>query len=138
VRFVPGGKWLATASTDQTVCLWDLATGTEVRRLEASPDGTLYSLVVSPDGKLVASGDYSDGSIFLWDVSTGKRLHALELGGQLGQGIRCLGFSPDGAVLAAGETNVNFKPGAALKARVLLWVPRPVRNFVSFRQILTR
>jgi WD40 repeat protein len=132
VQFVAGGKLLASASNDQTVRLWHQATGVEALRLEGSPEGTMYSLAVAPDGKTIAAGDYSDGTIVLWSAATGERLQALKLGAQRGQAIMCLTFSPDGAMLAAGETNLNAKGEAPPKARILLWdakTGKKVREF---------
>ncbi len=119
--FVPGGKLLASASTDQSVRLWDRATGQEVRLLKASPDGLLYSLTISPDGKLLAAGDYHNGSVFVWDLATGQLLHRTRIEEQLGHGVMCLAFSPDGRTLAAGETVLNAKRGAPAKSRIFLW-----------------
>jgi RNA polymerase sigma factor (sigma-70 family) len=132
VRFVPGGKLLASAGSehDQTVRVWDLATGDEVRRLKANPQGTLYALAVSPDGKLLAACEYSDGGIYVWDTATGQLLHTLRNGevlkggvarlkqqaADIAAGVDCLAFSPDGKVLAAGEHTARGR-----KNSIVLW-----------------
>jgi RNA polymerase sigma factor (sigma-70 family) len=122
VGFVPGGKLLASAGTDQTVRVWDLATGEQKMCLEGSPKGLIYALAISADGKTLAAGDYSDGSVFVWSLDTGKRLHALDIGRQLGHGVMCLAFSRDGKLLAAGETALNAaRVGPEAKGRVLCW-----------------
>jgi WD40 repeat protein len=73
----------------------------------------LASLALSPDGKLIATGGGSyqrpvgpghyrfvfDGRIRLWETATGKEARCLRVGERT---VRCLSFSPDGRLLAAG------------------------------------
>jgi hypothetical protein len=59
------------------------------------------ALAFQPDGKVLASGDYS-GLVRLWDTSTGK-----EIGRPLPQReiVLSLAYSPDGKMLAVGLSN---------------------------------
>ncbi len=100
----PDGRRAAISSHDEhgkttsgTVQIWDAATGRP-----ASPQlphaNWVAAMAFSPDGRLLATGDYS-GGVQLWDAATGARL-----GQTLRQlsGVWCLAFSPDGRTLAVG------------------------------------
>ena len=66
------GAQLVTAGVDNTVKLWDPATGEEKRTLSSHEAGVL-SVAFSPDGKTLASAS-EDDTVRLWAVSTGKSL----------------------------------------------------------------
>jgi WD40 repeat protein len=54
VAFLPNGNLVASASWDNMVRLWDLATGAVHSMLKGHSD-MLRAMVFSPDGNLVAS-----------------------------------------------------------------------------------
>jgi WD40 repeat protein len=92
LSYAPDGKTLGSVGNDQTLRLWDAATG---RQLQAHPlpDQSMAQRIRScPDGRTWA---YPEPLPFvdLWDAATGKRLHRLR-GGQ------AYSFSPDGLLLA--------------------------------------
>ena len=66
VAFSGDGFTLASGSSDQTIRLWDAATGKEKAKLEAHTSD-VYSVAFSPDGTTLASGS-KDKTIRLWDV----------------------------------------------------------------------
>jgi len=76
VAFSPDSRVLATAGEDQTVQLWDAATGTQ-RRVLRGHQGLVRSVVFSPDGKTLASASF-DRTVRLWDVATGDARTTLQ------------------------------------------------------------
>ncbi len=63
----PTGRILASGGTDNTIKLWDIATGRELRTLTGH-DALLTSVDFSPDGSTLLSAS-RDRTIRLWDVS---------------------------------------------------------------------
>ena len=103
LTFSPDGRILAARCTNDTVKLWNVDSGAEMRRLDNA--GNVLCLSFSPDGQTMAAGNW-DGEVNLWNVTTGER--GLPLQRQAGQ-LWSLAFSPDGKMLATGSSDQTVR-----------------------------
>jgi WD40 repeat protein len=112
--FSPDGRCFATGSNPSIargeLRLWDTNTG---RLLLPPMPHTNYvsAIAFHPEGKLVATGDYS-GLVRTWDLSTGRET---ELPLSQREIVLAVSFSPDGNMLAVGlSSDHTGKPGTRL------------------------
>jgi len=115
VTFSPDGKRLASAGTDQTVRIWEAATGKELLTLKGHTEA-VFSVAFSPDGKRLASASQDD-TVKLWDADTGQG--SLTLHGHT-KDVRGVAFSPDGKRLASAGTDQTVKLWDAATGEELL------------------
>lgn len=100
VLFGPDEAWVATASSDGTVRLWEQDSGRELRSLTGH-SGSVRALGRSGDGKYLGTGG-NDGSVRIWEVSSGRLVSTSETGSSA---VLALAFSPDGQRVVAVGTN---------------------------------
>lgn len=67
----PDHQFIASASDDNTVRIWDLKTG-NVRRILRGHKDRLYLVAISPDSQFVASASF-DQTVRIWDIKTGTQ-----------------------------------------------------------------
>lgn len=147
VAFGPDGNTLLTAGQDNTIRLWDLASGKEIRRFarpratpakgggKVQPEDVIgmmaqgrtdgFSVALAPDGKTLAAA--SGNLIQLWQSETGKELRTI----QAASGLTGLLFSPDGRTLAGraqGGTIFLWAADTGKEIHQLKPPPRPASN----------
>ncbi|HVF57924.1 MAG TPA: caspase family protein [Pyrinomonadaceae bacterium] len=103
LAFSPDARIVASASADNTVRLWETATGRELRNLSGHTS-YVKAIAFSPDGRSIASGA-TDGNVKLWDTTTGRAARNLAGNGS----VASVAFSPDGRWLAAGSMEGGIK-----------------------------
>jgi WD40 repeat protein/uncharacterized caspase-like protein len=95
--FSPDGAYIATASRDKSIKLWDAETGLEIRSL-LGHQGTVTAIDFSPDGTMMASGA-GDNTIRVWDISNGEKIWRSPTYENFLTSVK---FSPNGKWLAYG------------------------------------
>ena len=76
VAVTPDSRYVISGSSDTTVKIWDLLTGSEVRTLTGHKDA-VNSLAVTPDSRYVISGS-DDSTVRIWDIITNKYVGTIE------------------------------------------------------------
>ncbi|MEL7357908.1 MAG: caspase family protein [Cyanobacteria bacterium J06560_6] len=114
VAFSPDGQTLASAGSDQTVKLWDTASG-NLRQTLTGHEDSVYAVTFSPDGTLLASGS-NDDTAKLWATDTGQLQQTLE-GHQ--NTVLAVAFSPDGTTLTTAGLDNTLKLWQVDNARLL-------------------
>ncbi len=133
LAYRPDGKQIATASNDQTIRLWDSATGRELALLtaEVAPPNVDRNprVAYNADGNRIASFAWMDGAgaSRLWDATTGKEIAVL---GKWQEGVQPVAFSPDGKRVAVGSGEYVYLCDAVTGRRLAVLGPhaKPVMN----------
>jgi WD40 repeat protein len=71
----PDGQTLISGSLDNTIKVWNLNSGEELRSLPRQPS-IVESISLSPDGQTLASGGWGN-IIKLWNLNTGQETRIL-------------------------------------------------------------
>ncbi len=101
--FSPDNKQIISASSDETIKIWNLESGIESLNHTAH-SGPINSCSFSPDGEMVVSSGDFDRTIKIWSTKTGEVLTSMT-GNKLGRITSCA-FSPDGKRIASAQGKI--------------------------------
>ncbi|KIJ29374.1 hypothetical protein M422DRAFT_784280 [Sphaerobolus stellatus SS14] len=104
VAFSPDGSFIASASDDGTVQIWNVATGETLKELK----GHKYSVrcvAFSPDGLFIASAS-DDGTVRIWNVAMGETLKEHKGHEKM---VTSVAFSPDGSFIASASDDETVR-----------------------------
>jgi WD40 repeat protein len=107
IAFSPDGKTLATVAGD--VCLWDVASGKEIRRI-SNPGDILKSIDFSGDGDTLIGAGYFTQAYYFMNVQTGKLKHRI-------------GRPPWGREIKTHHDSNDVRPIALTRAGKILGAP---------------
>lgn len=108
IAFSPDGKIFASGSLDNTIILWNLATGKPIGEPLTGHSNYVTSVAFNPDGSILASGS-SDQTVILWDVaavlntSVPKSQHIDKFLTGHSKTVSSVVFSPDSKTLISGS-----------------------------------
>lgn len=129
LAFSPDGSLLAVSSCnnynfDANRCeqpelrLWDVETDDTPSRLLEGHSEFMGDVAFSPNGAILASSSL-DGTVRLWDVTTGENISVLDVQNHLVSDVE---FSPDGSLLAvSGCDSYNDLTGSCEQSMIRLW-----------------
>ncbi len=104
VAFSPQGDLLASASSDNSILVWNISTGAIFQNLTGH-NNSVFSVAFHPYDSVLASGSF-DRTIFVWNLTTGEIMYNLT--GHTSS-IWSLDFSPDGSYLASGSGDSSVR-----------------------------
>ncbi|MEU7894124.1 helix-turn-helix domain-containing protein [Nonomuraea sp. NPDC049152] len=132
LEFAPDGRTLISADGDGAVLLWETLTHHQEPPLGEAPFKEAFTatqVAISPDGKLLATGDTgtitgvttrsTDDNVLIWDLASRRPTGPPLLDHT--EGMADLEFSPDGRTLAVVSNREAPQPGLGARHEILLY-----------------
>lgn len=91
----PSGGRVAIIANRKRVGLWSLTDGEDLGEI-AQADGGISCVTFSPDGRFLATCDYENNTVHVWDLESRKGRHALGHD----EDVHTVAFSKDGRYIA--------------------------------------
>ncbi|KAL1889912.1 hypothetical protein Sste5346_008639 [Sporothrix stenoceras] len=104
VAFSADGNHVASASSDDTVKIWNITSGACLQTLEGHNE-SVWSVAFSADGNHVASAS-SDKTVKIWNITSGACLQTLE---GHNESVWSVAFSADGNHVASASSDKTVK-----------------------------
>jgi WD40 repeat protein len=98
VALTSDGHRVVSGSSDNTLRLWDLASGQTLRTLQGHTAG-VNAVVLTADGRRLVSASW-DNTLRVWDLESGQTLRTLE--GHVAR-VNAVALTPDGRRVVSGS-----------------------------------
>ncbi|WP_445631923.1 nSTAND1 domain-containing NTPase [Nostoc sp. DSM 114167] len=112
VAFSPDGKTIASASSDNTVKVWDAVSAKEITTFKGHSSAVI-GVAFSPDGKTIASASL-DNTVKVWNAVSAKEITTFKGHSDAVIGVA---FSPDGKTIASASADKTVKVWDAVSAK---------------------
>ncbi|KAG8890880.1 hypothetical protein FRB98_002898 [Tulasnella sp. 332] len=106
VAIFPDSKTIVSGSHDNTLCLWDAASGATVGEIMTGHTGIVSCVAVSPDNKIIVSGS-QDNTLRLWDANNGAAIGEVMAGHTME--VSFVAVSPDNKTVVSGSKDKTLR-----------------------------
>lgn len=139
VTFSPNGQFLATASQDKSIKIWNVNNGELIRSI---PSKTAVIKAIDFDAtgsRLVSAGD--DGDLRTWDVTTGDPIRSWKEMGKQQNALLAVDYNAEGSLIASGGFGSQVRVWRDSDAELVAECTLPTSmvndiNFVSDSEVL--
>ena len=114
ISISPDSRFIASNGVNNTVVIYELASGTLIHSLEGHTKG-VTSVSYSPDGRFIASGS-SDDTVKIWDAQNASLIHSVKAHTFT---VSSVSYSPDGRFIASASMNGTVRIWNAQNASII-------------------
>jgi len=104
--FSPDGLYMASASDDRTVRIWDARTSQQAVQPLLAHENAIHSVAISPNGALIVSGS-QDSSVCIWNANTGEPWLTPLVGHT--DSVHSVCISPNGYLIASASSDKTIR-----------------------------